>query len=250
MSEGFIQWHCVVLCIWRALFVTSQFYVIVLFPNQRFGEVCWHNMHIFLYIHSPMLCVIALNIILLALQIRQSEESTPNATIQQYVTAKISGCTLKQGSTTHSSIRQNNLQRKNEAAPMSCRIRAVEHRKYVGGLAGAHQKSDLAKLHNNWECYTRLHKNGENKGWKIESCLTTQELRMPIKYARKLSILLLFIEVQQTFSFPLFLLRHNNCLNASMLTIAAFELVDQFYNATEIGRPNAANAVGACADQP
>jgi len=34
-----------------------------------------------------------------------------------------------------------------------------------------------------------------------------------------------------------------------MLTTAAFELVKQFYHATEIGRPNAANAVSACADQ-
>jgi len=37
---GFIQWHRAVICIWCALFVTSQNDVIVLFPNQRFGEVC------------------------------------------------------------------------------------------------------------------------------------------------------------------------------------------------------------------
>ena len=37
---GFIQWHRVVICIWCALIVTSQFDVIVLFPIQRFGEVC------------------------------------------------------------------------------------------------------------------------------------------------------------------------------------------------------------------
>ena len=37
---GFIQWHRVVICILCALIVTSQFDVIVLFPNQRFGEVC------------------------------------------------------------------------------------------------------------------------------------------------------------------------------------------------------------------
>jgi len=75
---------------------------------------------------------------LLALQVRLSEENAPNATIQQFVTAKISGCALKQWSTTHSSIRQGNLQRKNEAALMSCRIRAVEHRVSACGLAGAH----------------------------------------------------------------------------------------------------------------
>jgi len=73
---------------------------------------------------------------------------------------------------------------------------------------------------------------------------------MRIKYARKLSILLLFIEVQQTFSFPFFLLTHNKCLNASMLTTAVFELVQQFYHATEIGRSNAAHAASACTDQP
>ena len=37
--RGFIQWHMVVICIWRALLVTSQFDVIAMFPNQRFGEV-------------------------------------------------------------------------------------------------------------------------------------------------------------------------------------------------------------------
>jgi len=37
---GFIQRHRVVICIWCALFVTSRNDVIVLFPNQRFVEVC------------------------------------------------------------------------------------------------------------------------------------------------------------------------------------------------------------------
>jgi len=35
-----------------------------------------------------------------ALQVRISEENTLNATTQQFITAKISGCTLKQGSKT------------------------------------------------------------------------------------------------------------------------------------------------------
>jgi len=35
-----VQCHMVVICIWCALFVTSQFDVISMFPNQRFGEVC------------------------------------------------------------------------------------------------------------------------------------------------------------------------------------------------------------------
>jgi len=35
-----VQGHVVVICFWCALFVTSQFDVISMFPNQRFGEVC------------------------------------------------------------------------------------------------------------------------------------------------------------------------------------------------------------------
>ena len=55
-----------------------------------------------------------------------------------FITAKISGCPSKHGSKTHSSVRQCNLQHRNEAALMSCRIRAVEHRKCAAGLASAH----------------------------------------------------------------------------------------------------------------
>jgi len=55
---GFIQWHMVVICIWCALFVTSQFDVMFMFPNQCFGEVCWH-MHIRL--HALTLIYVSLN---------------------------------------------------------------------------------------------------------------------------------------------------------------------------------------------
>jgi len=134
--EGFIQWHMLVICIWCALFVTSQFNVIALFPNQRFDQACWHNMHVFLYVHSPYFMCHWTEYKLLELQVRLLEENTPNATKQQFVTAIISCGALKQGSTTHSSIRQSNLQRKNEAALMACRIWAVEHRVSAGGLAG------------------------------------------------------------------------------------------------------------------
>jgi len=37
---GLVQGHMVVIYFWCALFVTSQFDVISMFPNQRFGEVC------------------------------------------------------------------------------------------------------------------------------------------------------------------------------------------------------------------
>jgi len=36
---GFIQWRMVVICIYCALFMTSQFDVIVMFPNQCFDEI-------------------------------------------------------------------------------------------------------------------------------------------------------------------------------------------------------------------
>jgi len=36
----FIQWHMVVTCIWRELFVTLQLDVIFILPIQCFGEVC------------------------------------------------------------------------------------------------------------------------------------------------------------------------------------------------------------------
>jgi len=72
-----------------------------------------------------------------ALQVRISQENTLNTTTQQFMTGKITGCALKQGSKTRSSLRQSNLQVQNEAALMSCRIRAVEHR-CMAGLADAH----------------------------------------------------------------------------------------------------------------
>jgi len=69
-----------------------------------------------------------------ALQVRISKEITLNVTKQQFITAKISGCALKQGSNTHSSLRQINSQLQNEAALMSFWIRAVEHKKCAAGL--------------------------------------------------------------------------------------------------------------------
>jgi len=89
-----------------------------------------------------------------ALQVRLSEYNTLNATTQQFITAKISGYPLKQGCKTHSSVRQCNLQLEKKAALMSCRMRAVEHRKSAAGLAGAYpclkdQILLVAKLHKN-----------------------------------------------------------------------------------------------------
>jgi len=115
---------------------------------------------------------------------RISEENIINTTTQQYISAKISGCTLKQGSKTYSSLRQSNLQLQNQAALMSCRIRAVEHWKCVAGPDGAHPGLQDRILIN----YTRI----EN----------VHEVR------KKTFNFLLCKEVQQTFSFHISLLRH------------------------------------------
>jgi len=70
-----------------------------------------------------------------ALQVTISEENELNATTQQFIIAKRS---FEQESKTHSSLHQRNLQLQNQAALISCRIRAVEHRKYAAGLSNEH----------------------------------------------------------------------------------------------------------------
>jgi len=78
-----------------------------MFQDQRFGEVFVDIICIFLYTHS--LYFVSL-IKLSPLQVRISEVNKINATTQQFITAKISGCALKQGNKTHTSLRQSNLQ--------------------------------------------------------------------------------------------------------------------------------------------
>ena len=102
---------------------------------------------------------------------------------------------------------------------MSCQIRADEHRK-CAGLAGAHPGLQDRILLN----YTRI-------GNAHKVCKKTFNF-------------LLFIDIQRTFTFLLPWRDIIKCLNASLLTTAVFELVQQFYHATEIS--NVANAVGAC----
>jgi len=113
----------------------------------------------------------------------------------------------------------------NKAALTSCRIGAVEQGKCATGLAGAHSGLKDRILPN----YTRI----ENEH----------------KVRKKTFDVLWCIEVQQIFSFPFSLLRHHQmpeCFH--VLTTAVYELVQQFYHATEIG--NIAAAISACANQP
>jgi len=44
-----ICFYCRCAVAYAAQWHTSQFDVIFMFPTQRFGEVCWHNLHIFLH---------------------------------------------------------------------------------------------------------------------------------------------------------------------------------------------------------
>jgi len=62
-----------------------------------------------------------------ALQDRLLGKNKLNATTQQFVTAKISGCVLKQVNETHSSLRQSNLQLQIEAALRYRQMRAVAY---------------------------------------------------------------------------------------------------------------------------
>jgi len=139
---------------------------------------------IFYYTHSPYFMCHCIEYNVSALQVTISEENKINATTQQLITAKMPACVLTQGSKTHSSLHQSNLQRKNEAALMSCRIRAVEHRKCVGGLAGV------------------------QPGLQDRMLLNHTRIENAHKVRKKTFKFLLCIEVQQTFSFPFSLLRH------------------------------------------
>jgi len=128
-----------------------------------------------------ILCVIALNINYQrsTLGYRRKIHSTLRHS-QQFKTAIISGCALKQRSKTHSSVRQSNLLLQSRVALMSRRIRAVEHR-CAAGLVGGLQDRIFVN-------YTRI----ENA----------------YKVRKKTFVFLLCIEVQQTFSFYFSLLRH------------------------------------------
>jgi len=92
----------------------------------------------FFYIHSHYFMHHCTEYKLSALQVRLPKKNKLNATTQQFITAKISGCALKQGSETQSSLHQSNLQLQNHAALRSRQIRAVEHWRCAAGLAGAH----------------------------------------------------------------------------------------------------------------
>ena len=111
---------CGVRCFWRHNFTSYlcfQFNVLAKFVDT-----------IYLFFYNTRTLLILRHYTkykLSAVQARISEENTLDGTTQQFITANISGCALKQRSTTYSSLRQSNLQRKNQAALIYRRIRAL-----------------------------------------------------------------------------------------------------------------------------
>jgi len=101
------------------------------------------------------------------LHVRKPEQNTAlNATTKQCATAKISGNALKLGSRTYTTPQVGSSQlQKHQVARMSRWIGAVEQKRYADGIA-------------------------DTKVWQFETCLTTQELRMRITYARNFFLLL------------------------------------------------------------
>jgi len=139
---------------------------------------------IFFYMHSPCFMCHCTGYKLSVLQVTISEENKLNATTQQFIIAKISGCALKQGSKPHSSPHQSNLQLQNQAALMFCWIRAVEHRKYAAVLSNAHP------------------------GMQDRILLNYKRIENAHRVPKKTFDFLLCIEIQQIFSLPFSLLRH------------------------------------------
>jgi len=107
---------------------------------------------------------------------------------------------------------------------MSCRIRAVEvHRKCAAGHADAHRAF---------------------QGRILLNYITIENAH---KVRKKTFNFSLFIEVQHSFSFPFSLLRHYQIPESFYDEKAVFELVQQFYHATEIA--NVAIAINASAER-
>jgi len=95
-------------------------------------------MHILIHVLTPLiLCVNALNINYQRSKLGYHRKIDLTATTQQFITAKISGCALKQGSKTQSSLRLSNLQRQNEAALIRGEMR----------LHGARDKNLVSRPH-------------------------------------------------------------------------------------------------------
>jgi len=153
LMGGFIQLHMVVICIWCALFVTSQLTSYSSFQTNvlaKFVDI----IGICFYTHSSYFMCHCTDYKLLGLQVAISEENKLNGTTQQFITTKISGCVLKQGCKKNSPLRQSNLQRKNQAA-LQCPVE-YEQSRIECVLLGWHTprfaRSNMLNYTQIWEC--------------------------------------------------------------------------------------------------
>ena len=87
-------------CLWRHNLTSYSCFQTNVFA-KFFNTIC-----IFFLTHSYFMCYWT-EYKLSALQVRISEKNALNTTTQQFITAKISGWALKQGSKTHLSLRQS-----------------------------------------------------------------------------------------------------------------------------------------------
>ena len=80
------QWRMVVIVTGYTLVVTSQYDVIFTFANQRFGEVCWCNLHIILHVLSLLVVVQCVTVMYTTYQ--RSKFKTQDSTVVQKATAE------------------------------------------------------------------------------------------------------------------------------------------------------------------
>jgi len=77
----------VLICVWCSVFVTSQFDVIFMFPNQRLAKFV-DIIRLFFYTPSPYFMCNCTEYKLSAFQVKISEEHKPSAATQEFITAK------------------------------------------------------------------------------------------------------------------------------------------------------------------
>jgi len=165
------------------------------------------------------------------LQVRISEENILDATTQQFITAKISGWALKQGSkhTRHYAI-----------AIFNCKMNCTN--------VLSNTSSEAQKVFS-WTVWLTLTHTDSHPSLHDRILLNYTRIENAHKVPKQTFDFLLCIEVQQFF-FLFTCWDIIKCLNASILTTDVFDLVQQFYHATEIGRPTVANLISTCADIP
>jgi len=154
LMEGLVQGHMVVICIWCSLFVTSQFDVISMFPNQRFGEVSWHDNAHFSTSTPLIACGIALNI-----NYQRSKLGYRRKKTQRYDTAVHNCKNIRLGFkigewNTFTTTSEQFTTAKWGCAKVSSNTSswALKVCGWTGWRRPCFARSNFTKLHKNWEC--------------------------------------------------------------------------------------------------